>query len=285
MKKVSLTLLVIILSSLHCKKEPAGPLNSYDRGEILFQLEKKSGDRDAAMNFHKQALAEHKKKNYKEAEKLWYQAAKADPAWSKAYFNLACSTALQGSDTLPIEYLKITLKLKPGYLKKVLSDPDLESLREEEGSPYWSLVQEYGAKIPPERVQKWQEITKAEEAEASEEAAQWQESIEEERKNCKENSRTFNAQFDRYDSEDGGTYYFTNSSDDTKITLFNWLGKSGIENRFENSENLIFHKDNFDEALKKEVKGAKYEITIKREFLEVVEYSYYCINFATVVKK
>ena len=75
------------------------------------------------------ALGAHKKKNYKESEKLWYKSAKADPSWSKTYFNLACTTALQGKKKAAVEYLRIALQLNVKLLKSAQKDSDLKSLK------------------------------------------------------------------------------------------------------------------------------------------------------------
>ena len=103
--------------------------NSQSRYDELLDMKKRSGDRKTAMVLHSSALAEHKNKNYVESEKLWYQAAKADPAWGRAYFNLACATARQGKKWISFDYLKIAIGLDPEISKKIKTDSDLVSIR------------------------------------------------------------------------------------------------------------------------------------------------------------
>jgi len=96
----------------------------------LKNISKDNGDRSKATQLHEKALDEHKKKNYTESERLWYEAAKTDPAWGKTYFNLACTTALQGKKEIAVEYLGIALSLDAKHMiKPAEKDSDLESIR------------------------------------------------------------------------------------------------------------------------------------------------------------
>jgi tetratricopeptide (TPR) repeat protein len=96
----------------------------------LKNISKVAGDRSKANQLHKKALDEHKKKNYTESERLWYEAAKSDPAWGKTYFNLACTTALQGKKEIAVEYLGIALSLDAkNLMKPAENDSDLKSIR------------------------------------------------------------------------------------------------------------------------------------------------------------
>ena len=44
----------------------------------LIMLKKTAGDKNEAAKLHARAMESHKKKDYKESERLWYLTAKAD---------------------------------------------------------------------------------------------------------------------------------------------------------------------------------------------------------------
>lgn len=110
-------------------------LNAASAGSAMRPAELKRlagtvGDRGKAGVLHRQALAEHRKKNYAAAEELWYRAAKADPSWARMYFNLACATALQGQTAVSLDYMEIALSLdRAVVLVWMKNDSDLAGIR------------------------------------------------------------------------------------------------------------------------------------------------------------
>ena len=97
----------------------------------LKEMARTPGNRAEAQAISARAFSAHQQKKYSESERLWFEAAKKDPSWSTIYFNLACSTALQGRLPVALEYLKITLSLDatPAMVNAIRSDPDLAALR------------------------------------------------------------------------------------------------------------------------------------------------------------
>lgn len=89
------------------------------------------GRRGRAERFHSRALAAHKRSRYKEAESLWAEAARRDPAWERPFYNLACATAQQQRHGDALAYLRMVARRQIDYrrLRKVETDPDLQSIR------------------------------------------------------------------------------------------------------------------------------------------------------------
>ncbi len=100
--------------------------------EEMQTLGTKSGNRRRSARLHSRALRLHKRGRYKEAETIWGDAARADPAWERPFYNLACTTALQGRAGDALAYLKMVAKREIDYkrLRKVETDSDLASLRD-----------------------------------------------------------------------------------------------------------------------------------------------------------
>jgi hypothetical protein len=73
----------------------------------------------------------HAAKAYADSERLWAEAARKDPAWDWPFYNLACSTALQGRADDAIAYLEMVRDRKPdpGMLARIETDKDLKSIR------------------------------------------------------------------------------------------------------------------------------------------------------------
>ncbi len=98
--------------------------------EEVKRINKIPGNPKKAIEYHTKALKEHKNSNFQEAERLWFMAVKTDPVNPRYYFNLACTTAAQGKDSIAIEYLKLVRDFGNNkYYLSILNDPDLESLR------------------------------------------------------------------------------------------------------------------------------------------------------------
>ena len=98
-----------------------------------------------AKKLYGQGMESHRQKKYLESEKLWYMAAKADPKWLEPFFNLACSTAMQGKHEIAIEYLEIALNMdRNRVLPWARNDSDLAGLRKNE--KYIRLLEKYDPK-------------------------------------------------------------------------------------------------------------------------------------------
>jgi len=111
----------------------------------LKNIKKISGNNKVARELHLKAMDNHKKKMYSDSEKLWYRAAKADPGWVEPFFNLACSTALQGKQEISFEYLEMALNMdKTKVIPWVKNDPDIASLRKYK--KYSQLLERYSEK-------------------------------------------------------------------------------------------------------------------------------------------
>jgi hypothetical protein len=97
----------------------------------LRSLDKKKGSRKKAEALHRKALRNHKKKRYREAEKLWVDAAKSDPSWWKPYFNIACARTLSGRPADVPGFLRIALTLdRSSKVKRfIMTDGDLKKFR------------------------------------------------------------------------------------------------------------------------------------------------------------
>jgi hypothetical protein len=113
---------------VHADAAPTSPPRLIDE---LRALPRTPGDRARAMALHTEALKVHRAKNFAESERIWADAARADPAWDGPYYNLACSTALQGRPDDAIAYLEMVRDREPdpGRLRRIETDRDLRSLR------------------------------------------------------------------------------------------------------------------------------------------------------------
>lgn len=99
--------------------------------ELIFNelslLERSEGDRGQAEKFHALAALRYRIADYSGAEQLWYEAARSDPAWEEAYYNLASMAALQNSSEIAMSYCLIALKLSEGaLLERIDSDINLQ---------------------------------------------------------------------------------------------------------------------------------------------------------------
>jgi len=98
-----------------------------------------------AKKFHTRAMESHKQKKYLESEKFWYLAAKLDPRWVEPFFNLACSTALQGKHEVALEYLEIALNMdRNKVVPWARNDSDLAGLKK--NAKYIRLVEKFDPK-------------------------------------------------------------------------------------------------------------------------------------------
>jgi hypothetical protein len=90
-----------------------------------------SGDRTKASAFHKQALKVHATHKYAESEQAWANAARADSSWTWPFYNLACTTAVQGRPLDALAYLEMMRDRNPDrqMLWRVEHDGELESIR------------------------------------------------------------------------------------------------------------------------------------------------------------
>lgn len=94
-------------------------------------LPRTAGDRKQAMALHSQAMKVHAAKDFEESERLWAEAARADPSWSWPLYNLACSAALQGRSAAALAYLEMMRDRapEPDMLRRLETDADLASIR------------------------------------------------------------------------------------------------------------------------------------------------------------
>ncbi len=127
---------------------PIAAAADYDSRAYLNELTaliKITGNAKEGQALHTRAMESHGKKKYEDSEKLWYLAAKADPGWVEAYFNLACSTTLQGKIIVALGYVELALAMDSAKtLPWVMNDPDLAGLRTY--AKYFQLVETYSAK-------------------------------------------------------------------------------------------------------------------------------------------
>ncbi|MEM9490029.1 MAG: hypothetical protein AAGC55_12855, partial [Myxococcota bacterium] len=109
--------------------------------EELRVLGTESGDRVQARELHRRALKLHRRGAYREAEALWADAARADPAWERPFYNLACATALQGRTGDALAFLHMVARREIDYrrLRRLEQDEDLVSLR---GRPELAQIRE-----------------------------------------------------------------------------------------------------------------------------------------------
>ncbi len=117
-------LAVLMLGSLSCSKTPL---------EEARLLGPNPGDRAKAESLAKEAFRVHtKEKDYAKAAALWLDTARADPAWWKPYYQLACLSALTGRKAESVEFLKIALGKKQSNeaLRWMKTDSDLASVRD-----------------------------------------------------------------------------------------------------------------------------------------------------------
>lgn len=114
----------------------------YEELKMLQKIHTGYGDREKAKSYYSEAMQFHMEKKYRDSERLWYMAAKTDPGWLDPFFQLACSTALQGKHDIALGYIEITLasdRLK--WFKRITADTDLAGIRQNE--KYTRLIQQY----------------------------------------------------------------------------------------------------------------------------------------------
>lgn len=122
---------------------PAAPVDAAARPLALVDemraLPRTSGDRTKATALHRQALKEHGAHKFAESERIWAEAARADPSWSVPFYNLACTTARQARPLDAIAYLELIRDRSPdrellwriehdGELQPIRSRPEYEAL-------------------------------------------------------------------------------------------------------------------------------------------------------------
>jgi len=128
-KNCPIALLVLIFIAAAVSADEMSQSN-YWKNELK-AMKKISGDRARAQKLHDMAMVAHKKNNFPESERLWHLAAKADPGWADTYFNLACSTAMQGKRDIAVEYLEIALDLdRNTVLPWAKNDSDMTNLKD-----------------------------------------------------------------------------------------------------------------------------------------------------------
>lgn len=159
---MTLLLVLIILIQITCKKnEQVKPSQetvkdevpviskapSLERVETLINQAKTSGSREKAKEFHNKAFTLYKAKNYEQAEINWFEAAKADPSWGRAYYNLACMTSLQEKTDIALQYVKLALEVSNGALiTAIVQDTDLNYIRKNPG--FIPILEKYITSIP-----------------------------------------------------------------------------------------------------------------------------------------
>jgi len=114
----------------------------YEELKMLQKIHTGYGDREKAMSYYSEAMQFHMEKKYRDSERLWYMAAKTDPGWLDPFFQLACSTALQGKHDIALGYIEITqAKDSLKWFKRITADTDLAGIRQNE--KYTRLIQQY----------------------------------------------------------------------------------------------------------------------------------------------
>jgi hypothetical protein len=122
--------LLILLTTLSCKKEPAKNEPSVDPLIALARQNKIKGDRNTAEIAYKKALNLHQKlKNYDGAEKEYIAALKSDPSHGLSYYQLACIAALTNRPDTATELIMAGKDLDGFPLDWVGTDSDLSSIR------------------------------------------------------------------------------------------------------------------------------------------------------------
>src|SRR6185503_19791358 len=76
---------------------------------------------------------------YREAERQWADAARADPAWQGPFYNLACVAAIDGRLDDALGYLELMQKRGASWarLRRLETDPDLAALRARPDVAVW----------------------------------------------------------------------------------------------------------------------------------------------------
>jgi hypothetical protein len=124
-------------------RAPAPPADAAARPLALVDemraLADTSGDRTKAKELHRQALKVHATLKFAESERIWAEAARADPSWNVPFYNLACTSALQAHPLEAIAYLEMVRDRNPdremlwriehdGELRSIRSRPEYEAL-------------------------------------------------------------------------------------------------------------------------------------------------------------